>query len=412
MSNKTKTIVATCYAINPYKGSEDGMGWNFVYQIARFNKVFAVTRKNNQGEIEKFMIQNPDLIYNNITFLYYDLPYWMRFWKKGGRGAMLYYYMWQRGIVKFIKDKKLHFDIVHNVNFHNDWTPSFLYKLEKPMVWGPVGHHPIIPQQYLKFASTRFKLKDSLTWLIKKFFWKWSPSLNKTIENANHIWCMNDSVPSILNLKNQPFSVYPSVASEDFYTDAIAKKENFHLISVGRFVTLKGFDLTLHSFATFVNALSLPERQRCKLTLVGSGPEKLLYEKIIAQNNIAQYVEIIEWIERPKLMQLYEKSTAFLFPSHEGAGMVVAEALSFGLPIICLDNEGPGQYIDSSCGFAIPESDYLETVIGLKTAIQELYTNRDLLDRMSINARKKYQERFTWNSRGDHLRTIYNQLEP
>lgn len=408
MSNKK--ILATCYAVNPFKGSEDGMGWNFVYQIARFNKVYAVTRKNNQDAIEKYMGQNPDAVYNNITFLYFDLPYWMRFWKKGGRGAMLYYYMWQRGIVHFIKKQNIQFDITHNVNFHNDWIPSFLYKLGKPMVWGPVGHHPIIPEQYLKFASVSSKLKNSLTWLIKNFFWEWSPGLKKTIKNANHIWCMNNSVPVVLKLKKEPFSVFPSVASEDFYTNVIPKKENFHIISVGRFVTLKGFDLALHSFVAFINSLTLSEKKICKLTLVGSGPQKELYEKIIAQNNIKPYVEIIEWMDRSELMKLYEKSSVFLFPSHEGAGMVVAEALSFGLPVICLDNEGPGQYIDNKCGFAIPQSDYLETVLELKKAIQKLYSDETLLHKMSINARKKYQERFTWNSRGEYLKNIYNQL--
>lgn len=408
MSNRK--ILATCYAVNPFKGSEDGMGWNFVYQIARFNKVYAITRKNNQDAIEKYMSQNPDSVYDNITFFYFDLPYWMRFWKKGGRGAMLYYYMWQRGIVHFIKKNNIQFDIAHNVNFHNDWIPSFLYKLGKPMVWGPVGHHPIIPEQYLKFASFSSKFKNSLTWLVKNFFWEWSPALKKTIKNANHIWCMNKSVPEVLKLKKEPFSVFPSVASEDFYTDVIPKKENFHIISVGRFVPLKGFDLTLHSFVAFINSLTLSEKKICKLTLVGSGPQKELYEKIIAQNNIKPYVEIIEWMNRSELMKLYEKSAVFLFPSHEGAGMVVAEALSFGLPVICLDNEGPGQYIDNKCGFAIPQSDYLETVLELKQAIQKLYSDENLLHKMSINARKKYQERFTWNSRGEYLKNIYNQL--
>ncbi|TRX39486.1 glycosyltransferase family 4 protein [Flavobacterium restrictum] len=410
MSNPT--IVATCYAVNPYKGSEDGMGWNFVYQIARFNTVFAITRENNQEAIEKYMRHNPDPVYDNITFLYFDLPYWMRFWKKGGRGAMLYYYMWQKGIVKFIQNKKLIFDIAHNVNFHNDWTPSFLYQLKKPMVWGPVGHHPAIPKTYLQLATTTFKLKDKATWYIKKAFWKWSPALHKTIKNASHIWCMNTGVPEVLKLENDSFSVFPSVASEDFYTDIIPKKAHFNLISVGRFVPLKGFDLSLHAFAAFINSLTISEKKACHLTLVGSGNEIGLYRTIIAQNEMESYVTIIEWIDRAELMKLYEQSAIFLFPSHEGAGMVVAEALSFGLPVICLDNQGPGQYIDENCGFAIPEAPYMETILGLKTAIQKLYSSPNLLYQMSGNARKKYQERFTWNSRGEYLQTIYNQLHP
>lgn len=81
MNNELK-ILATTYAVNPFKGSEDGMGWNFIYQIARFNFVTAVTRENNREAIEKFMIENPDPVYQRIRFLYFDLPYWMRFWKR------------------------------------------------------------------------------------------------------------------------------------------------------------------------------------------------------------------------------------------------------------------------------------------------------------------------------------------
>lgn len=406
----TKIILASCYAVNPFKGSEDAMGWNFIKQIARFNKVFAVTRENNQAAIELYMQQNPDTIYNNITFMYFDLPYWMRFWKKGSRGAMLYYYMWQKGIVGYIKRKQLHFDIVHNVNFHNDWTPSFLWKLEKPMVWGPVGHHPLIPAVYLKPYSVKYFIKDRITWLVKNLFWNYSTALKKTVSKASHIWCMNTGVLEKLNLKESSYSVFPSVASEDFSEGTNDKKSHLHVISAGRFVPLKGFDLTVRSFIAFLDSISLAERVNCKLTLVGSGPEKRLYEKIIEESGIQDNVEIIEWIERKELMKLYEKATVFMFPSHEGAGMVVAEALSYGLPVICLDNIGPGQYITPECGFVIPHSDYSSTIFNLKEALNKLYHSNTLLLDMSTNARKRYLERFTWESRGEHLNTIYNNL--
>ena len=405
-----KTILATCYAVNPYKGSEDAMGWNFVYQIARFNKVLAVTRENNKTAIEKYMTENPDAVYDNITFLYFDLPYWMRFWKKGGRGAMLYYYMWQRGIVNFVRKQNLDFDITHNVNFHNDWTPSFLWKLDKPMVWGPVGHHPLIPKQYLTSYSSKYLLKDRATWMVKKYFWNCSFSLRKTAKKAAHIWCMNAGVPTILKLKEQSYSVLPSVATEDFAMNTKTENKNFNIISVGRFVPLKGFDLTLLSFIKFIYSLPIYKREDCKLTLVGSGPEKEFYKKLIKDNNVESYVEIIEWIDRKELMKIYEKSSVFLFPSHEGAGMVVAEALSFGLPVVCLDNEGPGQYITPNCGITIPESNYENTVTQLSDALVKLHSDSNLLNQMSLGARKQYEEKFTWNSRGEHLKNIYNQL--
>jgi hypothetical protein len=53
------TVLLSAYAVNPYHGSEDGMGWNFIMQIARFNKVIAVTRENTRTDIERYMKEHP-----------------------------------------------------------------------------------------------------------------------------------------------------------------------------------------------------------------------------------------------------------------------------------------------------------------------------------------------------------------
>lgn len=405
-----KTILATAYAVNPYKGSEDGMGWNFVLQIARFNTVIAVTRENNRPHIEKYMAENPDPLYQRVRFLYFDLPYRMRFWKKGNRGAMLYYLMWQRGVVSFIKKEAPAFDIAHNLNFHNDWTPSFLWKLNKPLVWGPVGHHPLIPGAYLKPYATSYWAKDRLTWLVKQFFWNVSTGLRRTVRKADHILCMNSGVPTTLGLTRH-FSVVPSVATQDFgWNGAEKTSDTFHLISAGRFVPLKGFDLTLRAFAAFYHNLPEEAQEKCELTLVGSGPEAGFLNALANELRVGHKVRFIAWMERPALMKIFKDASAFLFPSHEGAGMVVAEALSFGLPVICLNNEGPGQFIHTQCGYAIPQGDYRSTVAGLAGAIGDLYANPEKRQQMSLAARQQFETAFHWDRRGEQLADIYARL--
>ncbi len=405
-----KTILATAYAVNPYKGSEDGMGWNFVLQIARFNQVIAITRENNRPHIEKYMSENPDPLYQNVRFLYFDLPYWVRFWKKGGRGAMLYYLMWQRGVVSFIQKQALHFDIVHNLNFHNDWTPSYLRKLGKPFVWGPVGHHPLIPSAYLKPYSKLYRVKDRLTGLVKQFFWRYSPSLRKTAAKADHIICMNSAVPAVLGIRGR-YSIIPSVATQDFgWRGAEKTPDQFRLISAGRLVPLKGFDLTIRSFAAFYHSLSEKEQEKCELSVVGSGPEANFLASLARDLKVAHKVKFIAWIERSELMEQFKTASAFLFPSHEGAGMVVAEALSFGLPVICLDNEGPGQFIHSACGYAIPQGEYQATVAGLAMAIGDLYKSPEKRQQMSLAARQHFETAFHWDRRGEQFQEIYAQL--
>jgi glycosyltransferase involved in cell wall biosynthesis len=408
--NKSKTILATAYAVNPYKGSEDGMGWNFILQIARFQRVIAITRENNQTHIDRYMEENPNPLYENITFLYFDLPYWARFWKRKARGAMLYYVLWQRALPRFIKKQGLQFDIAHNLNFHNDWTPSYLWKLDKPFVWGSVGHHNRIPAQYLKPYPKSYAWKDMLTWWVKQFFWRFSPALRQTVGKAKHVFCMNRSVAEVLPAVAPKMSLMPSVATHDAGWLPEKSQEKFTVISAGRFVPLKGFDLTILSFAHFLQNLPTEAQAKCELVLVGSGAEKAFLQTLVQDNALQNHVRFVDWIERTDLLAMFKEASVFLFPSHEGAGMVVAEALSFGLPVVCLDNSGAGEFITQDCGFAIPVQDYLPTVQALSQALTRLHNEPDTLQKMSQEARRHFLTHFHWDRRGEHLREVYAGL--
>ena len=143
---------------------------------------------------------------------------------------------------------------------------------------------------------------------------------------------------------------------------------------------------------------------------MGSGPEKELLLNLVKKNKVTEFVKFIDWIDRNDLMELFKNASAFLFPSHEGAGMVVAEALSFGLPVICLNNEGPGEFINHQCGLAALESSYKNTVNQLAENIQHLYENNKKSNEMRKAARLHFENFFDWNVRGEQLNKIYQSL--
>lgn len=403
-------VLATTYAVNPYKGSEDGMGWNFILQIARYHQVVAITRKNNKEAIENFMETHPNKHYQNISFKYYDLPYWMRFWKKGSKGAMLYYYLWQLFMPFFIKSQKITFDLVHNVNFHNDWTPSMLWVFGKPMVWGPIGHHPFIKPEYLKLYDWKVKMKNYGLWVVKNLFWRLDPFLKLTKWNASYILSMNTEVSVKLKGINHKQMIMPSVGSEKVLKTDVKQKKGFHVISVGRLVPLKGFDLTIKSFYQFLKSLPKSEQVKSQLTIVGSGKYESLYKQLVKDLGISKQVSFISWVDREELKVLYAKSHVFLFPSHEGAGMVVSEALSYGLPVISIANCGPGEFITADCGFAIKQNSYQQVTTDIAEALQLLYNDENLLIKMSDSAIKRHQSHFHWDIKGDVLHELYKQV--
>ncbi len=413
MINKNKsTTLVTAYAVNPYKGSEDGTGWNILMELAKHQKVIAITRENNQEAIDRYFSENEVAQANNIQFEYFDLPYYLRFWKKKSRGALLYCYLWQLSIVFFIYRRQFSFDIAHHLNFHSDWMPSFLWLTGKPFVWGPIGHHPKIPKDFIiKTGGESAYLLDRLKWYCKKMFWTFDPFLKITKWTASTIICINSSVAKVLSLPKNKVVLLPAVASQ-MPSSVFRSTDEFQVLSIGRFVHLKGFDLTIKSFAEFYFSQAEKDRVALKLILIGKGPLKTELEKLTVQLNIDQAVTFIDWIDRKDLDQYFANASVFLFPSHEGAGMVVPEALSFGVPVLCLDNIGPGEFIDQHCGVKVQNDKQDATISELSKELSLMYHDPVHLKLLSEGAKKQFENRFTWERKGKIIAQIYSEIIP
>ena len=138
-----RTILITAYAVNPFKGSEDGTGWNIVREIAQEFNVILVTRKNNIQHLDRYFSLHGTETNGDISYYGFDLPDWVLKLKKrsGTKGHVAYFYFWQRNIIRFLKERSFEFSVSLSLNFHSDSHPHFLWKLNKPCVWGPIGHH-------------------------------------------------------------------------------------------------------------------------------------------------------------------------------------------------------------------------------------------------------------------------------
>ena len=114
-----KKILVSAYACEPEHGSEPGVGWNWLTQIAVNHDVTVITKENNRLYLDQGIIDNPLL---SITPVYVAVPRWLSFWKKKQRGVRTYYYLWQ--FFAYLQARKLNrqnkFDLAHHVTFVND----------------------------------------------------------------------------------------------------------------------------------------------------------------------------------------------------------------------------------------------------------------------------------------------------
>jgi glycosyltransferase involved in cell wall biosynthesis len=405
-----QTLLITAYAVNPYKGSEDGTGWNISREIAKEYKTIIITRKNNRSEIERYMEAHQDPIHQNMDFKYHDLPEWAMFWKKkiGPRGYVLYFYFWQLLMPLFILRNKLEFDLCHALNFHSDSIPHFLWVFGKPTIWGPIGHHPKMPIGYIKHYGNKVVNTDRKYAVVKWMMRNLDPFFHVAKWKTDKIIGINSSVKETLRLKDSKVVVIPAVAAE---IPNLKKKNNnvFNVLSVGRFTPMKGFDITISTFSNLVKGLPKNERENVKLTLVGSGESEAYLIGLIEKHHISRYVTIISWVDKKEMEAIYNAADVFLFPSHEGAGMVIPEAMSYGLPIICFDNVGPGELLKVA-GIKIPYTNYKKSVHQFALELFDIYTDTAKRVALSKKAITTFNANYTWSTKGDQVKTIIRDL--
>jgi glycosyltransferase involved in cell wall biosynthesis len=372
------------------------MGWHWALEIARLgHEVWILTRENNLPSLEQALILQPDL---PIHLVGYDLPRWLRWWKKGGRGVNAYYSLWQRGAYHVARRlaQTTNFDLIHHITFAVFRQPSLLGRIGVPFVLGPIGGGESTPPLLARGYPFRGRAIDSARALANRCA-ELDPLVRQSFEQAAVILCKTKETLAYV----PPASRTKCIMMQDVGTekDRIAQAPSAsppvpRFLFVGNLLYLKGIHLALEALAQVHR-----HRPDATLTVVGKGPEQKWLCQMADRLGIAHAVAWKGWVPREQVLGMYREHTAFLFPSlHDSGGTVIMEALSQGLPVICLDTGGPGAMLPPSCGFKIPVEDrsQAEVVSDLAAAMQQLAGNPDLRSEMAQRALQAAKEN-TWS---------------
>lgn len=103
-------------------------------------------------------------------------------------------------------------------------------------------------------------------------------------------------------------------------------------LAVGRMSPLhKGFDILIKAFALFAR-----QNKEWRLNIVGDGPEKESFQKLIDDNELSDRIIIYPFTK--DIQKYYSSASVFVLSSRwEGFPLVIMEALAHGLPIITSD---------------------------------------------------------------------------
>lgn len=392
-------ILLSAYACAPNRGSEPGVGWRWAHEMAALNhEVWVITRRNNQAAIEQSFLKTPKP--RQLHFIYYDLPSWARWWKRGQRGVHLYYLLWQLGAYRTAKrwHQETGFDAVHHITFGVIRQPSFMGNLGIPFVVGPLGGGEFAPVPLRKYYPFTAKFNDAVRDYANQLA-SMDPWLKKMYQQAS---CILLKTPQSMQWLATSFQHKACCLLEigiDFNECLKLEKPtpphatHCRILYVGRFIHWKGMDLGLRAVAN-MHARHIP----LKLTMIGQGCASQAWHQLVTELNLDDHVTWIPWLNQEALLALYSNYDVLLFPSlHDSSGNVALEALANGLAVVCLNLGGPAQIVNHDCGRVVDvHALSADAVIhGLEMALTEIALDPALAHALSQGALKRAKS-FSW----------------
>lgn len=173
--------------------------------------------------------------------------------------------------------------------------------------------------------------------------------------------------------------------------------DRLRLLFVGQIGYRKGLKYLLEA----VKSINLKHPEAViELILVG-GIDK---DFAVCLNQYSNVYKHIDFIPQEKLLELYNTSHLFVFPSLcEGSAVVTYEAMGCGLPQIVTRNAG-SVVSDQEEGLIVPAGD----TAALEQAILYFVNHPGEIQRMEQNALKKANE-YTWEKYGEKLISVLSQ---
>lgn len=118
----------------------------------------------------------------------------------------------------------------------------------------------------------------------------------------------------------------------------------------------------------------------------------------------------VQWhgeVDATALRAHYTAADAFVLPSlHEGFGMVVTEALSYGLPVVATDAGALAQTLPVGAGLQVAAGE----VAPLQSALEQILTRPDLRMKLAANARACALSLPTWAQQADRFLSALEDL--
>ena len=417
--------LVSAYAVSPAQGSEPGLGWNVCRRLAERHDVTVLCAPGMPGE-------DPDVFRREIgghlrfegpipglSFHFVEPPALSRWLQRetGLRRRTLYYTgyaAWQRAAYRAAEElhRRRPFDVVHQLNITGYREPGYLWKLDAPFVWGPVGGAADVPWPFLRtmgWGDRCFYAARNLANAVQqRLAWR----CRRAARAARHVWAIGEENARMVRHRwgRDAETVIESGASaREDVTPAAADYDGRRPLRVvwsGEHIGRKALPVLLEALA----ALRTRHRIAVECVVLGAGPRTTCWRRLAETLGVADLVRWTGQLPRESALAEVRRAHVMAFTSvQEGTPHAVMEALSLGVPVVCHDACGMGVAVNERCGMKVPLRDPATSVRGFADALAQLAARPALLHALSEGALERARG-LDWDRNVEAIAAVYAQV--
>lgn len=405
-------LLLSCYACEPNRGSEPGVGWAWALGMAKRHETWILTRANNRSaieiELDRLGIPEPE----RPRFVYVDLPKWLRCLKKSRVVPVsLYYLLWQFAARRAWDRSGVRVDVIHHVTFNSFVVPGVWWRREEKVVLGPLGGMSVCPRQYLRCFPGSARFREAIRgftrrlWKLDRFFVRSRAFADVVVYTTREMFqTMDDgrgrarvlletAVPDAL-IRRPPPVVRQGSASRRF-------------VWAGTLAGHKAGEIAIRAFVRAFGTSAEPP----VLDMFGSGPDESNWKTLSRNLHADSFIRFRGSVSQAELWKEMSEATALFFTSvRDTSGNVVLEALACGTPVVCFKHQGVAEIVDDTCSIMIEPTGWDETVDLFARALRRLDADSVFRNKLATEARNRAVSCFQWDAKFNEFDRIYYRL--
>jgi glycosyltransferase involved in cell wall biosynthesis len=401
-------VLLSSYQCLPNQGSELGNGWHWARALT--DAGHHVTVLTQESHIIRAAAP-PD-----IEFMHVPTTGESRVQKAvaplGGLGKRVYwldhYLHWQDAALEHMQAQpRARFDVVHHASWGSLRLGSKLWRLDAPLVYGPIGGGQVAPGNYWRTFGHEWPFEMMRTAASTRWLLQANPRCRETIRNAAVTLVTNSATGAAcreLGARDVRYMLADGLPTEWLAGSRTRPTGTPIVLWVGRFEAHKAPGLALAAFAELRRATP------ARLVMAGDGPLFDETRELVHRLGLDADVDLLGRVPWTEMIGLYDSATAFLFTSlRDSSSSQFLEALGRGLPAVVLDHHGIGdaEVGDAAVKVALPHDPRrLPSLLG--TALLDVVTGRPWAERSAAGVAWAAQQ--TWAAKATRATTIYAEL--